>query len=92
MSRFKATDRSGTIATDAIAQVFLPANPARNGAWIQNTSMYDLWVNELAPAAPASPSLRISPGQLYEFPESVTPTEVSIFGVHAGQSWSAREW
>jgi hypothetical protein len=91
--RYKPKDRSGAIVEGGKAQNFMSVYEGRNGAWIQNNSAGDLWINELGDAAPRSPSLRLAPGALYEFHnEGVTTTAVSVYGANTGQEFSAREW
>jgi hypothetical protein len=90
--RFRPTDRSGTILVGGNAQVLFPANAARNGGWLQNLSPYDLWVSDLGLAFSDQPSMKIPPGALFEFPEALSPGEVSIWGANTGQAFSAREW
>jgi len=86
-------DRSGTVTTGGSQQTLMAANSSRRGAWVQNNSSGDLWINPLASAVLASPSLRIPPGMLYEFPPTGVPlTAVSIIGATSSQAFSAREW
>jgi hypothetical protein len=90
--RFRAKDRSGRIIAGGVAQVLFDANPHRNGGWIQNHGLFDLWVNDLGVAASEPPSMKIPPGALFEFPEALSPDAISIWGPSTGQVWSAREW
>lgn len=88
------TDRSGTITSGGDAQQLAAANASRHGFMMQNTSIGELWINELGgTASAASPSIRISAGQLYESPLGATSVlAISIFGATTAQTFTAREW
>ncbi len=88
------TDRSGTITTGATAQQIAAANPSRLGWCLQNLDpSSDLWVSSLANAVQSQPSIRISPGALYETPPGGQGLGViSVIGPTTGQAFTAREW
>lgn len=87
-------DRSSAVSKAGVSQTLMPANAGRKGMWFQNQhATKDLWLNELGPAAPASPSLKVSPGQFHQYPPSGIPaTEINVYGDDVNQSFSAREW
>lgn len=88
------TDLSGSITTGGVSQLLLPAGIYNKGFEIQNTSLGDLWINELGNAATtASPSLKIPAGALYETPINWNlDTAVYIIGAITGQTFTARGW
>lgn len=87
------TDISGTVTAGGTAQHATAANAARKGFWFQNTSNGPLWINTLADAVLASPSMQIPAGAYYEAPQGGAGTGVlSVIGATTGQTWSARQW
>lgn len=84
-------DFSGTAGVAAADK--LAANANRRGFWIYNASDAAIWVNTTAAAVVGSPSLAILAGAYYETPPGGAGTgAISIIGIKAGQSYSAREW
>jgi len=87
------TDSSGTITAGGTAQTIIASNAARKGFEIQNQSNGDLYFSTLATAIQGQPSVRLSPGQLYETPLGGSGTgAVSLIGATTGQAFAAREW
>jgi hypothetical protein len=71
----------------------MPANPARHGYVIQNTSVADLWVSDLGVASAATqPAMRIPAGGFYTNTASPSSLAITIFGATTGQAFHAREW
>jgi hypothetical protein len=82
-------DRSGVIVLGATAQNAFPINANRQGCFIQNTSNYPLYINELGVASNTSYS--IAPGAEWQ-PAVIGTGAISIWGETTGQTWVAREW
>jgi hypothetical protein len=85
---------SGALTTGDVAQNAAASNSARTGWWIRNNhASSSLWVNTLATAVQAQPSLEIRPGELYETPAGGAGTgAISVIGPTTGQSWTGREY
>ena len=85
------TDRSGSIAAGAAAQVLAAALATRKGLKGQNISAGDLWINEIGgtAAADTAGSWRVQPGQTFCVS---TNRAISIIGATTGQKFTATEY
>jgi hypothetical protein len=83
-------DRSGSIAEASKSQQLAAANPARQSLTGQNISAGDLWINETGGSAgqDLAGSFRVLAGQPFEIN---TSAKVSIWGLTAGQKFTATE-
>lgn len=90
VSKATPVDRSGTITLGGTAQQLLPADPARNGFYVQNVSTGDLYVNVNATASATvstnNGSIKLGSGAYWEHPCSANAA-VSIFGATTGQAF-----
>ena len=88
------TNKSGTITLGGTSQTLAAANAARQGWWVQNHSVGDLWVNDLGAAAIiGQPSIKIPAGALYEPPYGGHGgAALAIIGATTAQAFTAREW
>ena len=89
------TPRSGSIAAGGTAQQLAPANAARKGWRLQNTSTGDLWFNDTGGTASigGADSFKIGAGGYYETPVGgSSQAAISIFGATTSQTFSASEW
>jgi len=86
-------DISGTIATDATAQLLADANAGRIYLLIQNVSDADLWFNFTTAAVADQPSIRLPMGSPpFVMEASIVSTEaIWIIGASAGQAYTAKQ-
>lgn len=84
------TDRSGSIVTAGVA-VSIAANASRRVFSIQNTSAFDIRVNDLGTASLTAGYL-VAPGRGFAWGDGEAPlTAISVWGGTAGQTFTARE-
>ncbi len=84
------TDRSGTITAGGVAQTLALANASRLSLAGQNTSVGDLWINEIGgtAAVDGTGSYRVGPNVTFSVK---TNRAVSIIGATTGQKFAATE-
>lgn len=83
---------SASITTGGTAQAALPANPARHGFYVQNTSSADMRINPDA-AASSTVGILLRSGALYEAPLTLPASGViSVWGATTGQTYTCGDW
>lgn len=87
-------DYSGTTSSSTLSStVALPANPTRNGFFLQNNGSSTIWINLNGPATAAPPSIAVTAGSYYETsPGFPCQGIVTVLSDAASQAYTAKEW
>jgi len=86
------TDGSGAITTASTNQQIFAANSARKYLLIQNSSLYDMWINFTSAATLSQPSLLVTPGSAFTMENNFISIEaINIICATPTAAYTAKE-
>jgi len=87
-----ANDKSNKVFSGGVAQIAIPANPARIGWMISNLSTDVLYIRDDGQAATTLTAVPVSPGQTITDGGRCTQAAISVLGATTGDAYSAKEY